>query len=146
MLIILVLGVWGVIGYKIVAVVNPNSPKIVMQDPDMLFNPINQIEKDTFSVKIVNRDPFLGTLLIKKKSKGKVLKKLAKPEIIWSPIIYHGNISKQDSKTKVFVISIDGQQQLLKIGQVVKGVKLIKGNSKSVVVGFKGVRKTIQKT
>ncbi|WP_156113409.1 hypothetical protein [Wocania ichthyoenteri] len=143
-LLTLVLGIWGVIGYKILSAVNPTSPEFVEQNLDVSFNPKARKETDTFSIKPVNRDPFLGTLLIKKKTITKNPKH--KTTVVWKPIIYHGNVSNQNGKTKVFIISIDGQQHLIKPGQVINEVKLIKGNSKSVLLSYKGVRKNISKS
>jgi len=142
-LLTLVLGIWGIIGYKILSATNPSSPEIVQQDIDTSFNPKVKTETDTFSIQITNRDPFLGTLLVKKKPK---INKSKREEIIWKPIVYHGNVSNQNGKTKVFIISIDNKQYLMKLGQIIDQVKLVRGNNKSVLLSYKGVRKTIPKT
>lgn len=144
-LLALVLGIWGIIGYRIVSTINPSTPDMVQQGFEVAFKPKATIEADTFSIQIVNRDPFLGTLLIKKKPK-KTYKKPAQPKVVWLPVLYHGSISKQNTKTKVFIVSINGQQNLMKIGQTIHEVKLIKGNSHNVTVTYKRARKTIQKT
>ncbi|MDD7886050.1 hypothetical protein [Flavivirga sp. 57AJ16] len=144
-LLALVLGIWGIIGYRIVSTINPVAPDVVQQGFEVAFNPKAQIEVDTFSIQPVNRDPFLGTLLVKKKPK-RTFKKPTQPKVVWLPVLYHGSISKQDTKTKVFIVSINGQQNLMKIGQTIHGVKLIKGNSNSVTLTYKEARKTIQKT
>lgn len=142
-LLTLVLGIWGVIGYRILSVANPTLPDIAQQNGDVNFKPKTRIENDTFSIKTVNRDPFLGTLLIKKKSKPRRTK--PKEPFIWKPVIYHGIISNQNSKTKVYIVSIDNQQHLMKLGQVVNEVKLIRGNKNSIIVSYKGDRKPFQK-
>ena len=61
-------------------------------------------------------------------------------------ITYHGNISNQNSKATVYIISIEGSQYLMKIGQRIKDVKLVRGNSKYIKLSYKGVIKTITKT
>ena len=121
------------------------TPDTVQQGFEVAFNPKTNTEVDTFSIQIVNRDPFLGTLLVKKKPKKK-FKKPTQPKVVWVPVLYHGSISKQNTKTKVFIVSINGQQNLMKIGQTIHEVKLIKGNNHSVTVTYKRARKTIQKT
>ncbi len=138
------LGIWGVVGYKILSVANPTLTDIAQQNIDVNFNPKIRTEIDTFYIKTVNRDPFLGTLLIKKK----IISKNPKPNIalVWKPIIYHGIISNQNSKAKVFIISIDNQQYLVKLGQTINEVKLVKGNNKHVILSYKGNRKIIPKT
>ena len=143
-LLTLVLGIWGVIGYRILSAVNPTKPEIVQNNTVISFNPKMRTESDTFSIKTANRDPFLGTLLIKKKPITQNLK--PKTTIIWKPIIYHGNVSNQKGKAKVFIISIDNQQYLMKQGQTLNEIKLISGNNKSVLLSYKGDRKTITKS
>ncbi len=143
-LLALVLGVWGAIGYRIVSTINPSAPDVAQQNFEVSFSPKTNIEVDTFSIRVVNRDPFLGTLLVKNKPK-KTIRKTVQPKITWLPVLYHGSISKQNTKTKVFIISVSGQQNLMKIGQTINGVKLIRGNNNSVTVSYKGARKTINK-
>jgi hypothetical protein len=146
-LIVLVLGIWGIIGYKIMSAANPTTPKVGPNTFGVSFNPKLKTEQDTFSIQVAQRDPFLGTLLTKKKTKQKkTLKKPKAAPFVWVPIIYHGNIAKQDHKNEVFIISISGQQYLIKQEQVIKDVKLISGNSKSITVNYKGQRKVFTKT
>ncbi len=144
-LLTLVLGVWGAIGYRIVSTINPSGPDMVQQNFEVSFNPKTNTEVDTFSIQVANRDPFLGTLLVKKKP-VKSVKKQAQPKVVWLPVLYHGTISKQNTKTKVFIVSISGQQNLMRIGQIINDVKLIKANNNNITVTYKGARKTIQKT
>ena len=144
-LLALVIGVWGVIGYRILETVSPSDVNPTAQNFDMSFNPKHTITVDTFSVQIANRDPFLGTLLTKKKVVKKSNKTIPKPEINWKPIIYHGIIQKEDGKTKLFIISIGGQQRILKKGQVFDETKLVKGSEKEITMQYKGKRKTFSK-
>ena len=60
LLIILVLAIWGAIGYQIVSAVNPETSKIVKQDFAISFNPKIETEVDTFSIQMANKDPFLA--------------------------------------------------------------------------------------
>tara|TARA_R110002096_G_scaffold421590_1_gene627444 strand:+ start:3559 stop:4017 length:459 start_codon:yes stop_codon:yes gene_type:complete len=144
LLIILVLAIWGAIGYQIVSAVNPETSKIVKQDFAISFNPKIETEVDTFSIQMANKDPFLGTLLVKQKPIKRVASK--SKNIVWMLITYHGNISNQNSKATVYIISIEGSQYLMKIGQRIKDVKLVRGNSKYIKLSYKGVIKTITKT
>ncbi|WP_298341162.1 hypothetical protein [uncultured Algibacter sp.] len=145
LLLVLVLAIWGAIGYQIVSAVNPEKEKVVNQDFAIAFNPKAETEVDTFSIQTADRDPFLGTRLVKQTSKS-TLSKLKQQPVVWKPITYHGNISNQNKKAVVYVISIEGSQYLMKIGQVVKNIKLIKGTSKHVQLRYKGKIKTITKT
>ncbi len=145
-LLVAVLGIWGIIGYKILSAFGPE--KEVLNDTFQVtaFKPKTSEEIDTFSVKTVSRDPFLGTLTKKKKPIVKQKKVIPKPEFKWVPIIYHGAISNKSSKSQIFVVSINGKQHLMKIGQEVDGVKLKSAITKNIVVTYKGKRKTINKT
>ena len=130
-LLTLVLSIWGVIGYKIISATNPKSTEVV-QHADVSFTPSVKKEADTFSIQTTNRDPFLETLLVKNRLKTQRLK--PKTSLVWKPIVYHGIISNQNSKVKVFIISIDGQQYLIQRGQTINDIKLIRGHSKSVLL------------
>lgn len=147
MLLVVVLGIWGVIGYKIWSGLNPEIPEVKQQDIAVSFNPKTNKVIDTFSVQTFSKDPFLGTLSLKQKNRSSIAKSSTKikSSVIWVPVLYHGAIAKQNSKEKVFVISVEGQQYVLKIGQEIKGVKLIRANSKEIIVSYKGVKQTIIK-
>jgi len=138
-----VLGIWGVIGCKIMSTLNPETPEIVSTAFNASFTPKTTTTLDTFSIQTTERDPFLGTLNIKKKS---VTKKIKKLEIVWIPILYHGSVTKQASKDKVFVVSIGDEQILMKGGETNKEVTLIKGTTNEITMAYKGDRKTINKT
>lgn len=144
MLLILVLGIWGIIGYKILSAVNPGPPKLAEQYFDASFHPKPNTIKDTFTIQLADRDPFLGTLHVKKTPKK--IKIRQKQPILWLPILYHGNVANQDGKSKIFIISIDNEQHLMRLGQEIKGVKLLQGNRSRIVMSYKGGRKTILKS
>lgn len=143
-LITAVLCIWGIIGYKILTAVSPTPKQVALENFNMPFNPKANTKTDSFSVQLLERDPFLGTISVKKPL---VLNKVKpKVPIAWLPVIYHGNISNQDDKIKVFIISIDNEQYLMRLGEEIKGVKLIKGSSSSIIMQYKRDRKTILKT
>ncbi len=138
-----VLSIWGIIGYKILTTLNPDAPKLVHNDFDASFNPKINTTIDTFSIQTVNRDPFLGTLIVKKKPT--TVKKQVVVKTEWIPISYHGSILQQQGKNKVFIVSIQNQQSIMKIGQTINGVKLLRADAKNIVVTYKNMRKTIPK-
>ena len=84
LLLVLVVAVWGTIGYKVVSALNPELPEIKQQSFVENINFKIDTKVDTFSVKLVNRDPFLGTLL-KKEVKKLVVK-------------YYNETAKEESK------------------------------------------------
>jgi len=141
-----VLIIWGIIGFKIVATLNPDAPDLVQQKDTILFTPQIAQEVDTFSIKPSERDPFLGTLYVKKKTG--IRTKIGKPKegFVWIPILYQGMVSKQGSKEKIAVVSINALQHIMKVGQVVNGIRLIRATNTEILVSYKGMKKTITKT
>ena len=141
-----VLIIWGIIGYKIISTIQPDTPQVHFQNQVVAFKPKKRIEVDTFSINKVNRDPFLGTLYKKKEPIIKIKPKPLKKEFVWLPITYHGAISKTDSKSQVFIVSISGRQCLMKIKQEINGVRIRSGNEKAITVTYKGRSKVVSKS
>jgi len=145
MLLVAVLAIWGIIGFKIMVTLNPEVPKVAKQDGTELFSPKVKTVMQSFTIQSSERDPFLGTLTIKKKLEEKPKAVSKKQAVVWVPIRYHGAISKLDNKDKVCVVSINGQQHLMKIGQDLNGVKLLKASDIEILVSYKGEKKNIEK-
>ena len=143
-LVVLVLGIWGLIGYRVLSAVNPQAPTMEQQHVDVAFNPRPQTATDTFSIQTANRDPFLGTLLVKKE-KHLARKVQVQSPIEWPQITYQGHIAEQEGGAEVFIVSINGRQQLMKTGQTLDGVKLVHGTEKAITLSYKGVSKTVPK-
>lgn len=136
-LLALVIAIWGTIAFKIVSALNPEIPEL--QQQSYVVNSSFKVDTkiDTFSIKTVNRDPFLGTLL-KKESKKTIKKK--KP-IQWKSISYHGSIKKNKAE-QIFIITINGKQHVLKKGQTKDSITLTYGNKKSVTLRYKNQSKS----
>lgn len=147
MLLVVVLGIWGVIGYKVYSALHPEMPKIIPnKNPSKSFKRVPIAKKDTFSITMVKRDPFLGTLYSPKKVSKKTTKSTKKVVNENIPqVTYHGNIAKQDGIASIFVVSINGNQHLLKVGQKANDVTLLKGNSKEIFVRVNNTKKKITK-
>lgn len=140
MLLIVVLGVWGTIAYKIWAGLSNDDAEIVQQDINVSFNPSKNKSIDTFSVQTFSRDPFLGTLYKPKTTKNTSHSKKQQP-LVWPAIQYNGSIQSQQTKQKLFVVTIDGVQQLAKRGQSIGELKILKGDSKKVIVRYRQEQK-----
>ena len=144
LLIAAVLGIWGAIGYQVISGLNPNETEAKQDSFDVAFNPKTNKSIDTFSIQTVDRDPFLGTLTRKvstTKRKG-TLKQTIK-DTTWLPITYNGLVKRQNSTQLVFVINISGTQHLLKKGQTINEVTLVRGTEKQIVVKYNNKQKTI---
>lgn len=140
MLLVAVLVIWGLIGYKIISAMNPEQPEIQQKMSLVSFKPNTTTELDTFSIQPVYRDPFLGTLAQKHTT---TTKHTTTPPVQWPQITYGGLVKKQNTTTQIFVLNINNNQYLLKKGQSVADVTLLKGNPNGVVVRYKNQSKTI---
>lgn len=142
-LLILVVGIWGVIAYRVFSAINPSQPSNLGNDRMMAFKPSTLKIKDTFSIQIAERDPFLDKYNVSTK---KIKTKSVKRKIIeWLPITFHGTIAKASSTKQIFIITLDGTQHLMKIGQTMKNVKLLKGDTNAITMVYKGTQKTFLK-
>jgi len=72
LLIAVVLGIWGTIGYQVYSKLSPDETPILATNSSISFSPKQEITKDTFSISATHRDPFLGKPYQKKNtSSGK---------------------------------------------------------------------------
>ena len=121
---------------------NLETPEVMQQEVAVNFNPKIKTEVDTFSIQTAKRDPFLGTLTKLKAKNILPVTKLKSKTFVWLPISYHGMVKKQGTRQEVFVVSVNGQQHLLRSGQNADSVSLVRGNSKFIVVRYKNQQKT----
>ena len=140
MLLALVLTVWGTIGYKVITGLNPELPELDATQTIAVKPLALNTEIEAFSISMVERDPFLGTM--RKKKPNNIIAKKRKA-IIWKPIEYLGTVKNGHVKHQVFIVTIDGKQCLLKKGQVKDSIQLISGNKSQINLSYKNQRKTI---
>lgn len=140
LLLALVLAIWGIIGYK---VLSPNSSDALEQDSfeKITVKSLSIKEKDTFSILADYRDPFLGTFpkkSIKKKSKPK---KAPEPEIT---VQFTGLMTDNDTKQRIYFITIAGQQYLMNVKDEIEKVQLLSGTSTSIRIRSNGKTRIIE--
>lgn len=140
-MLVAVLSVWGIFGYKIISTLSPVRPETHSQQLSVTFNPKPAIVNDTFSIEPVLRDPFLGT--IKNKKVSSVITTKRTVSIEWPKVIYGGMVKKQNTNAHIFVLNINDTQHLLKKGQRVNDITVVRGNSKEVVIRYKNEPRTI---
>ena len=141
-----VFAVWSIIGFKILSAINPDPPKATVPNALAAFKPEAMKATDTFSIRTVERDPFLGTLQHKKKSTISSKPIQPKPTFAWPEVVYQGSMAQQDSKERIYIVSIDGRQYLMSKGQTINGVTLVTVNASSATITSKGHRKTLPKS
>jgi hypothetical protein len=134
-LVVLVFSIWGLIGYNIYDYLNPEIEEITFKKTANIESKISIIKKDTVKISSY-RDPISGRIHAKTKKSLK-----SAPIINFPLIIYHGLI-KANGKYS-YLISVQNQQELLKIGASFQSVKLISATSTYIIVSYKKNRKKI---
>lgn len=134
-----VLVIWGLIGYQIYTRMNPPVPKIESTKISNGFVREINVDQSFYELKATYRDPFLGKYPAKKSIKKTITK--PKKNIPYPRVIYNGMIEGSSSKT--FILTVNNQQEILKLGESIQKVKLLKADSKEAIVVFEGNKKTI---
>lgn len=141
--------VWGMIIFKVFNTVHTEANTVVQHAE--LITADDEIKCDTFSIHPVYRDPFLG-----KKNKmndpGSVqtATKITKPKIApvitaWPKIVYSGIIKNQKSNKQLALLQINGQSNMMKVGEEAYGVQLLKVFKDSIEVEFLKEKKFVSK-
>lgn len=139
----LVLFIWGAVLYQFFSYSN-DEELIEVSSGNFNPKPFSIKARDTFSIDVNYRDPFLGKMYKKtspnKESKKYTGKKQIKNDtpIVWPSILYKGIVSDSKDKTKVFMLIINGQTFLMKKGDTENDVFLKEGDRESVYVKYKG--------
>ena len=132
--------IWGVIIYQVIGAFSDPAPEIhaVAYSKDSAV--FEQKERELFSLSPIVRDPFLNKRYVEKVIQKTEISTVQKRTVTWPSIQYKGMVS--GASGSVFVISINGQDQLLKKGEAIQDVKLLSGSSDSVILRYKNQRKT----
>ena len=143
-LLVAVLIVWGLIVVKIYKAIELDETLNVEVVRNQTFEPDTHFEMDSFSIETVERDPFLGTFIKPPKKIKKPLRPPPKSKLL-KQITYAGIVQKTKSKTPVFVVNINNRQYILKKGQTVDSVTLVRGNASQIVVRYNHQLQTIKR-
>lgn len=138
--------VWGLVIYRFFKGMNPDTSLNQKAQTVKEFNPEELKESETFTIKADYRDPFLGSLAKKEKKikRSYIPSKPKEPEIPFPNIVYKGIISPKGKKEKVFLININGQQQLFKLKNTLNQVTLLRGNEEQITLKFQKEKRTFQ--
>lgn len=154
-LIIIVLALWGTVLYKYVNRFFSNDNEIVYNQPEFSI-PIAKIDKDTFELKLLERDPFLAKTTLKKESNSIVKKALSKPVFKKTPapiinkpfpiVQYFGYIKSQDKSQKLILLKVNNRLERVRLSDNVDGLIIKEIYKDSVIVSFNKIHKSISKT
>ncbi|WP_417800659.1 hypothetical protein [Tenacibaculum sp.] len=143
LLLAVVVCVWGLIGYKIYNRLSPNTTTIATTNNSNHFSRKKIVEVQPYTIRADYRDPFLGKLPIKRKKVSfKPKKKITGEKKNFPQIVYNGTVAS--NKSKSFIITINGEQEIFNLGQNVRGLTLVKGNSEEVLLKFQNETKTFK--
>jgi hypothetical protein len=145
----IVILIWGFIIYRIFSVVNLSVEGVreAVLQPRVSQGPAHI---DSFSINADYRDPFLGKMITREESekpKAPVVKKeVPKPEpIVWPVIVYKGMIKNQKSNKQLCLVSIGGQDNIVKEGDLIGEIELKRLTKDSVALAFKKETKYFKK-
>ena len=141
----LVLLIWAMVIYQFFSFSGPDIAE-ANNAKTFIIKPINIPEKDTFTINVNYRDPFLGKMYLPKKpGTGNAKKRKPKPAepIIMPSIIYKGIVSDKKKEKKVFMLIIKGQTFLMHEKDTEQEVTLKTGNREYIEVLYKGQKNKI---
>lgn len=132
-LIVLVVGIWGTIGYTIFSGLSPDYKVDNTNTVSASFNIEKFKVKEKFEIIANYRDPFLGKLPVVKKTNVVRGQKKTTPA---PNIVYTGFVESSSKKQRMFFVSINGTQHLLKVKARIGDVTLLSGTSKEIKVKY----------
>lgn len=132
--------VWGMIGYRIYQHFTPEEIESQSITPQVFHFKNNP--KKVYTFQQLQRDPFTGKILIKKKitKPKKVVIPKPKKEVVFPKVEYQGFVEGVSSS---FVLRINGVHHVLNLDDTTNGVRLIKGDTSQIVIEYQKERKTI---
>ncbi len=129
--------VWGAIIFQVIGAFSDEDP-VINSAKEVTVTPVETKEREKFTINTIERDPFLGTLYKPKKKVSTPRLKVKKPELVWPSIIYKGVVSGGQSTNAIYLVSINGTDQLIQLKQTIAEVTLLRGKSNSIRVKYKG--------
>lgn len=157
-LIILVLGLWGTVGYRTLNRQLIHDDTILQKQHQQNNAVINQINKDTFELKKINRDPFLNKEFqiadisprqsvynySSVKKKITTIAPKVDSNLSWPVLKYYGYIVSKERNEEVVLLKIDSKLCQLKLKIPFNGLTVTKKYKDSIEVLFNGEKKMIQ--
>ncbi len=136
---------WGMVVYKIFSVVSSDDDHVAFRGAEFTESTTDKTLSDTFSINPTTyRDPFLGTIkknnnIITNRNAATI--KIDKPTTgsivtLFPKITYGGVIKNNKSKKQLALVLINGQSCIMKIGDIMSDVELIKVFRDSIEVKY----------
>lgn len=153
LLVFSVLGIWGVILFRIYLSVSDKDNTVLPSESTLPLRKadVPKLYPDTFKLLMNYQDPFTGTHAIKKDTSNINSRKVpltnmpSPPEI--NPALqmkYLGYVRDRREKNSVAIISYNGKEKMMKKGDTIGGVTLTAIQKQGVMMRFKGKMITIK--
>jgi hypothetical protein len=139
----IVIAIWGYFFFQLFDACSPDEVTLPQNSMGTFKTPKIK-QKESFELLPIENDPFLGTAYVKPKLKNST-PKTQNPETNWPNIQYLGLVQNTNSKDKVFVVTINGQQQVVKKGETINEITVLKGDDESLSLRFQGKTQVFQK-
>jgi len=154
-LILVVLVLWGTVGYRAINRQFTGNETILEKQNQLGNITLNQINKDTFELEKINRDPFLNkeyqsvvpvtkTYAIHSPVKKTTVPVIAKPQpnLSWPALKYYGYLKSKDQE--LILLKIDSKLCKLKLNDPINGLIVKKKYKDSIEVFFNAQTKIIR--
>ncbi|MDG2194281.1 MAG: hypothetical protein P8K77_05410 [Polaribacter sp.] len=136
LLLVLVILIWSLIGYHIYKYLHPDVPVLSTVSQKKFVPQTSNSKNKEFTIANY-RDPFLGKLVV---AKQKGIKKQGQT-VVFPQVVYNGII--KGNRRISYIVSINNQQEIMKLGQTIQRIKLVRASSKKITVRFQNTNKTI---
>ncbi|KAF2342588.1 hypothetical protein [Flavobacterium tistrianum] len=155
-LIIVVLGLWGTVGFRTINRYFGNSDVNLSPEAHNSDISLKKVNKDTFELKKIGRDPFLNKQFVEKPafvasvSYHAPVRKAIKPspaipkpkfDMPWPQLQYFGYLKSND--IELVLLKIDSKLHKLKLNDEVNGLTIKKKFKDSIEVVFNSQSKII---
>ena len=142
LLLMAVLIVWGIIGHQMYTRLHPaNTTPSTIEVPHTLGNQ-KLVDTSHYQLHPPYRDPFLGKLAQQNKNIKK-RRSTPKVQVPFPNLVYNGLV--RSNTAKLYIITLNGQQEIVAIGERIQNIKLVSGNAEMIVIKFGKHTKTILK-
>jgi len=150
-LIIAVVVIWGLIGYKLV--VGDFDESIITATIPKDKNIAGELEVESYQLLNNYRDPFQAQRVnysgrrnsVEKNSNQKVSGQKKSTLADWPTITFGGLIKRKNSKEKVALLKVNASDHLMRMNEEVEGIKVLKIEKDSIQVIYRGEKKVIYK-
>ena len=134
--------IWGILIFKYVSPYFKSPKNQLAIEVIAPSEKYNLFTRDTFQLKAIKRDPFLGTYKVKKeKTKSiqptrKTIK--VKKNIVWPKISYLGYVKSNTNKSKLGLVRINNKLHKVRKSQTIDQIQVVKILKDSIAMKLNG--------